>query len=295
MLLVDKPAGATSHDIVAIVRRAARTRRVGHAGTLDPFATGLLVLAVGPATRLLSHIVGEPKVYEATFTFGSETDTDDSTGQVIREAEVPPSGVLSEQANPLRLSVELQLTGKVSQVPPGYSAKHVNGRRAYELARSGESIEMSPVEVNVHKWEWCAGTDTELCVRISVGSGTYIRALARDMGRLLGSAAHCSTLRRIQSGPALVADAIRADELTPGSLADGTIPLVPPASFLTLHEQVTIDIDDLQAVVQGRAIKAGSMGTRAALLSDGVLVALAERDGAGRWQPRVVLSQGAST
>src|SRR5688572_24652265 len=144
LVLVDKPAGITSHDVVAIARRALGERRIGHAGTLDPFATGLLVLLVGRATRLLPYVDGEPKVYEATNRFGAETTTDDLTGDVVREAPLPDDAHV-------RAAVR-SLTGTIDQRPPAYSAKQVDGRRAYDAARRGDALELRPVRVAVHEW-----------------------------------------------------------------------------------------------------------------------------------------------
>jgi tRNA pseudouridine55 synthase len=205
LLLVDKPAGITSHDVVDRVRRAYGERSVGHLGTLDPFATGLLVVLVGRATRLATFLDVEPKVYEAVIAFGTETDTDDSTGEVTRSAS-PPS-----EAN-VRAAI-VTLTGEIQQVPPAYSAKKVAGRRAYAAARSGEGLELAPVSVVVHGWEPGAFTGDTLSATITCGGGTYIRALARDLGRSSGSAAHLRSLRRTRIGRFDVADATPADSL----------------------------------------------------------------------------------
>ena len=144
-LLVDKPAGITSHDVVSIVRRSVHTRRVGHAGTLDPFATGLLVVMVGRGTRLLPFIDGEPKVYDATIAFGTETDTDDATGSTTREAPPPTEHAISEGM--------ARLTGEIDQIPPAYSAKKVGGTRAYAAARRGKQVVLAPARVVIHRWE----------------------------------------------------------------------------------------------------------------------------------------------
>jgi tRNA pseudouridine55 synthase len=297
LVLVDKPAGCSSHDVVAVVRRAARTRRVGHAGTLDPFATGLLVLAVGPATRLLPHLDGEPKVYEATIRFGCETDTDDATGTPIREAPPPGDGLLVDPGHPDRLAAEAALTGQLAQRPPAYSAKHVDGARAYALARRGELVELPAVPVTVHAWHWRGGRPLELDVEIRCGGGTYIRALARDLGRQLGSAAHCARLRRVASGPLSVTQAIPLDHLQPGSLVDGTHPLRSPREALGhLAHQVITDAQ-LTAVRQGRGVPAsvaGVLGERGVLVHAGQVVAMAERLADDRWQPRVVLPGAAA-
>ena len=192
LLLVDKPSGMTSHDVVQHVRRIYGERSIGHLGTLDPFATGLLVLLLGRATRLATFIETEPKVYDAVIKFGEETDTDDATGTVIRSAMAPVKTAV-------RSAVET-LTGRISQVPPAYSAKSVEGTRAYDAARRGEPLELPAVEVTVHGWEICELTDDTLTATITCSGGTYIRALARDLGRLTSSAAHLRSLRRTRVG-----------------------------------------------------------------------------------------------
>jgi tRNA pseudouridine55 synthase len=203
LLLVDKPAGVTSHDVVEIVRRAYGERSIGHLGTLDPFATGLLVLLLGRSTRLATFIENEPKLYEATIRFGVETDTDDCTGASVREAS-PPSLEHIVQAIPA-------LTGAIEQLPPAYSAKKVGGVRAYEKARGGEVVTLSPAHIHVHEWRIRAGRPSEIDVVIVCSAGTYIRALGRDLGRLTGSAAHVSALRRTRSGDFDVRDAVTVD------------------------------------------------------------------------------------
>jgi tRNA pseudouridine55 synthase len=289
LLYVDKPAGMSSHDVVAVVRRAARSRRVGHAGTLDPFATGLLVLAVGPCTRLLPYIVGEPKVYEAVIQFGHETDTDDATGTVTRTGAGPSADTLLNPRHRQRCAAEATLTGHIAQVPPAFSAKHVDGQRAYDLARKGREVRLEPVEVDVHAWEWLDAGDDWLRTRITCGGGTYIRALARDLGRALGSAAHCRELRRVASGPAQVADAVAIERLAPGAIVDGTVPLIPPLAALGDVAHQPLDDEQLRDLRHGRPVRATVDGDRAALLLGGEVVAMAERLATGRWQPRVVL------
>lgn len=289
LLLVDKPAGVTSHDVVAAVRRAAGTRRVGHAGTLDPFATGLLVVAVGPVTRLLPYVVGEPKVYEATIRFGAATDTDDSTGQVVREAPVPAGALDSHSGAPLHEAVRA-LTGPLQQRPPAFSAKHVGGTRAYALARRGEAVDLPPVPVTVDRWELLGRDGNDLRVRIHCGAGTYIRALARDLGERLGTAAHCLALRRVRSGPLSVGDAVPADALVPGAVARGEVALRSPLAALGDVAHEPLDADGMARLRHGQPVPATVPGTRAALVRDGVVQAVAERAADGRWQPRVVLA-----
>lgn len=202
---MDKPAGMTSHDVVQCVRRAFGERSIGHLGTLDPFATGLLVLLLGRATRLATFIDTEPKVYEAQIRFGEETDTDDSTGTVIRTT-----------ASPVMSAVEAalgQLTGTISQTPPAYSAKSVDGTRAYDAARRGDPLDLAPVDVTVHDWKLGRFADDTLDAVITCSGGTYIRALARDLGRMTSSAAHLASLRRTRVGKFDVREAATLENL----------------------------------------------------------------------------------
>lgn len=206
LLLVDKPAGITSHDVVLRTRQIYGERSIGHLGTLDPFATGLLVLLFGRATRLASFLDTEPKVYEATITFGTETDTDDETGAVTRSAELPrEAGV--------RAAIRT-LTGSISQIPPAYSAKSIAGVRAYDGARRGEPLELAPVTVTVHEWDIRAIDASSVRAVITCSGGTYIRGLARDLGRAASSAAHLSSLRRTGVGEFHVRDAFSLDRLS---------------------------------------------------------------------------------
>lgn len=280
LLLVDKPAGVTSHDVVNAARRALGEKRIGHAGTLDPFATGLLVLLFGRATRLLPHLEGVPKEYEAAIAFGRETDTDDLAGSTLREA-APPSDEVVSAALP-------QLTGMLQQVPPAYSAKRVGGRRAYEAARAGAALDLAPATVEVFEWRDLRRDGDSLLATIVCGSGTYIRALARDLGRLTGSAAHLSSLRRTRSGAFHVRDAVTLDELR-----NGEAKLRPALDALPTLPRVVLPGTDAERVLRGIAIEratAGNEESRAALVDQrsGALLALAESDGA-RWQPRVVM------
>ena len=276
LLLVDKPAGITSHDVVSIVRRAARTRRVGHTGTLDPFATGLLVVLVGRGTRLIPYVEGEPKVYEATIRLGVETDTDDSTGSVIREMAAPSDAAIAA-ALPA-------LTGVIDQVPPSYSAKQVEGRRAYDAARKGAPLDLPAVPVTVHEWTVLGREGDDLAVRVSCGTGTYIRALARDLGRMTGSAGHLSALRRLRSGGFDVSQAV-----TIADLKAGEFELTPLKSAIPSIAERILDESELGRVSHGNAIDARDEVGRVALLDDnGELVAVAEREGA-QLRPRLVL------
>ena len=268
LLLVDKPAGITSHDVVAIARRALRTRRVGHAGTLDPFATGLLVLLFGRGTRLIPYVPGEPKVYEAIIQFGTETDTDDRTGAVIRSAEPPTDDAIQ--------AAIAQLTGAIDQIPPSYSAKQVEGTRAYAAARRGEPLALEPVRVSVHSWTLIGRDAGRMAASIVCGGGTYIRALARDLGRLTNSAAHLSELRRTDSGPFSVRDAATMADLESGSATlQPLTAAVPDLAVQSLGE------DELRRVVHGNPVASRVDAPRAALVDGhGELVAVADaRDG----------------
>ena len=277
VLLVDKPAGLTSHDVVSVARRAVGTSRIGHAGTLDPFATGLLVLLVGRATRLLPYVDGEPKVYHATIRFGVATDTDDSTGRVTASAPVPDQAAVDRAVS--------ALTGDLEQVPPAYSAKQVGGRRAYAAARAGRPLELVPVPVRVHRWEVLERRHDELDVVIECAAGTYIRALARDLGQLAGSAAHLVALRRTRSG------AFRVDQAaTLDALRDGSALIRPALDALGTLPSERLAPADVVRVLQGRQVPAHALGPRAALLDrSGRLVAIGERSGE-MWHPRVVLA-----
>ncbi|GAC1693016.1 MAG: tRNA pseudouridine(55) synthase TruB [Gemmatimonadaceae bacterium] len=279
LLLIDKAPGVTSHDAVLAVRRATGEPRVGHTGTLDPFATGLLVVLLGRATRLLPYVGGDPKVYEATIRFGTETDTDDLTGAVVRSAPPPSADAVSAATS--------HLTGVIEQVPPAYSAKRVGGRRAYTAARAGEAVHLPPVPVRVDAWRLGRWTGADLDATVTCGGGTYIRALARDLGRLTGSAAHLAALRRVASGAFRVGDA-----MTMADLASRGVVLRPPLDALRAMTTAVIDANEIARIVRGIAIPGrGDAQTVALVARDGgALVALAVRVG-DLWQPRVVMRE----
>lgn len=276
ILLVDKPAGCTSHDVVARARRALGVRRIGHAGTLDPFATGLLVLLVGRVTRLAPYLDGEPKVYDAVVRFGRETSSDDATGDETRTAPLPePAAVRAGMAT---------LTGQIEQLPPAVSAKQVGGVRAHAAARQGVPLELKPVQVTVHGWEIGDISTARVVARVTCSGGTYVRALARDLGRLAGSAAHLESLRRVSSGPFTAADAHVLDAI------NATTPLLSPLSGMPGTVVETLSADAVTMVQRGRAVDATQAGERAVLVDgEGGVIAIAVRDG-GKWQPRVVLA-----
>lgn len=276
ILLVDKPAGVSSHDVVALVRRARHGVRTGHTGTLDPFATGLLLVALGHATRLIRFLPSEPKVYRAMIAFGASTDTDDLTGTVVSHAPLPDESVV-------RAAIP-ELTGILEQRPPAYSARHVGGRRAYQIAREGAEPLLVPTTVTVHSWDVESVTPSTLTATITCSSGTYIRALARDLGARCGSAAHLAELRRTRIGPFDVTNAVAPDESAAATL-------IAPADALGAMPRQLLSGSDVELVRHGRAVAADIDDARQAALitPDGALIAVAERDGEW-WQPRVVLN-----
>ena len=228
VLLVDKPAGPTSHDVVEQVRRALRPRRAGHAGTLDPFATGLLVVVLGRATRLVRYLAGGAKTYEGIIRLGLTTDTDDVTGRPLGEEALPADpepGVLEAAAR--------ALTGRLLQEPPVFSARKVSGVPAHRRARRGQPVELKATEVTVHEFDLGEPAGARIPFRAVVSPGTYIRALARDLGRQLGTGACLESLRRVASEPWRVEDAVAPGlpaEVLSGHVLDlDRIPLALPS------------------------------------------------------------------
>lgn len=291
LLLVDKPSGVTSHDVVNAARRALGEKRIGHGGTLDPFATGLLVLFIGRATRLLQWVHAEPKVYEATVRFGAETDTEDLGGTVTREAPLPTRAALEAAAR--------GLVGDIDQIPPAYSAKRIDGQRAYELARAGQAVEMKPVRVRVERvglsdYEGSDDAVSACRMRVVCGGGTYVRSLARDLARAAGSAAHLTALRRERAGIFTLARAIPFEFLRDGRAVN----VAPAVDALEGHPLQGLSTEEVAKVVRGIDVEARVDGAFCALLdpssseSHGQLVAFAERrpsEQGDRWQPRVVM------
>jgi tRNA pseudouridine55 synthase len=264
---VDKPEGPTSHDIVAAARRAFKTRRVGHAGTLDPFASGLLPLLLGRATRLMPYLVGLPKRYHGTLRLGVRTDTHDHLGTVTatddRWREVDDERLARAVA---------ALTGTLAQVPPAYSAKKLGGVPAHRRARRGEPVELAPREVEVLRLAVTSRDGADVGFYADVGSGTYIRALARDLGEALGCGAHLVALRRLRVGPFDVEQAVPPDAF-PCRLSDlgAAVPHLPRRS---------LDDVERQAVRTGRAVAARWEGPGPVALFHGDgLVAIARREG----------------
>jgi len=276
-VLVDKPAGLTSHDVVQRVRRVLKSRAVGHTGTLDPFATGLLVMLVGRATRLARFVEAEAKQYLATARLGVATETDDVTGAPLG----PVSEVGQLEAETLRAAL-VGFVGPQIQRPPRYSAKHVDGERSYRLARRGQGVDPAEVDVTVHRAELVEWSAPEVTFRVTVGPGTYVRAIARDLGQRLGVGGHLTALRREAIGTLSVADAIPLDRLTPAAL-------LPVRAVLRHLPAVELDGPAREAVRHGRPVPAadGPEG-HVALLHAGEVVAVAQ-GGDGWLRPAVVL------
>jgi len=286
LVVVDKPAGWTSHDVVGRLRRLAGTRRVGHAGTLDPMATGVLVVGVGPATRLLHHLVLADKAYTATIRLGQATDTDDAEGGLIASSS---AGHLTEAD--VRAAMA-PLTGEVLQVPSTVSAIKVDGQRAYARARNGEAVELAARPVLVTRFVAVAfrRPDPELLdvdVEVECSSGTYVRALARDLGAALDTGGHLTALRRTRVGPFTLDEARTLEQLA-GLDDPVTLPL--PAAVRVAMPVREIDADEARELSFARSLVArGVEGTHAAIAPDGTVAALL-REEAGRAKPVLVFA-----
>lgn len=304
-LIIDKPEGLTSHDVVARVRRAAGTRRVGHAGTLDPFATGLLVCCIGTATRLVQFLVGLDKVYVATVRLGYATDTQDGTGN---------------QITPIRSSAELgvedlrrvlrEFTGPQLQMPPMFSAKKVGGERLYRAAREGRRVERQAVRIVVYSMEMMEGDEAGLfankdgtrdfCVQVRCSSGTYIRTLANDVGEKLGVGAHLVKLRRTQVGQFRLTDGLTLAKLETMERDELSAVMISPSDLLSHLPIVALDEEQRIRVTNGRALTlsdemASTFEPGAQMLrlcdGNGRLVAVGNFDPAVRLiSPRIVLA-----
>jgi len=270
LLLVDKPAGITSHDVVARVRKLAGTRKVGHAGTLDPMATGLLVLGIESGTKLLTFVVGNDKNYLATIRLGQNTTTDDAEGEVLETRD-------ASQLNIEQIEVQIaKLTGDIMQRPSSVSAIKVDGERAYARVRAGESVELPQRPVRVASFEIVSPfrlseNFIDLDVEVSCSSGTYIRALARDLGKALGVGGHLTALRRTRIGGFKVADAIDIEN------APAELPILPNADAAELILPI-IKIDEVQTLElrQGKRPQFEIEAQSAAIDGAGKLVAIVE-------------------
>jgi tRNA pseudouridine55 synthase len=275
--LVDKPAGITSHDAIDQVRRRLGIRQVGHTGTLDPFATGLLVVLVGRATRLARFVEGQPKTYLATAKLGARTDTDDLTGVVLNESRPLPPIAEAELAAALAGFLGVQ-----RQRPPRFSAKRVEGERSYRLARRGAAPEPAEIVITVHHMELLGYDSPELTFRTTVSAGTYVRAIARDLGDGLGVGAHLTALRREAIGWLRVDRAVELRSVSPAHV-------LPAGEVLPHLPVLQLDEEGRRAVSHGRKIP-GDLGgaDHAALVHEGELVAVAKAE-SGWLRPTVVL------
>src|SRR5688572_23656627 len=257
LLIIDKPAGMTSHDVVSRVRRILGTRRVGHTGTLDPFATGVMVILVGHATRLAQFLDKDEKEYEALVQFGSETETGDRTGSGISDFGFR-IGELRTKLDAVDWNeVFSNFRGEILQTPPMYSAKKIDGKKLYELARKGMEVERKPVKVHIHSLELCASDpsdpETSRRIRVLCSAGTYIRTLAEDIGREIGTGAHLLELRRTRSGRFDLEDAITLSELE--QLSDPASRLLPPADAVIHLPSVTLSADRSTKTKSGLATR----------------------------------------
>jgi tRNA pseudouridine55 synthase len=290
ILVVLKPSGPTSHDIIALVRRLAATRRVGHGGTLDPFATGVLPVFLGKATRVAEYHLGDEKAYRATICFGAGSSTDDLEGELT-----PSDGPAPDRAAVAEALVGM--TGRLSQRPPAFSAVKVAGRRAYARARAGETVLLEPRDVTIHALDIVSWDDTDPARPIAVvdvrcSAGTYIRALARDLGERLGTSAYLGALTRSASGPFTLDDAVTLDAVRDATAegSDGIRPLLRPIDLgLEAFPVVDLSAAEVSAVARGQFVRPAAGTPHAAERyrlrgPDGTLVAIAASS-AGRLAP----------
>jgi tRNA pseudouridine55 synthase len=295
ILVIDKPIGPTSHDIVGLIRRLAATRRVGHGGTLDPFATGVLPIFLGRGTRVVEFHLKDDKAYRATVCFGETSSTDDLEGERIPSKGPAPSREAVEAALPA-------FSGPIEQRPPAYSAIKVGGRRAYAMARAGETVELASRTVTIHEialadWDGSDPSRPIAIVDVRCSAGTYIRSLARDLGEALGTAAYLGALRRTAAGPFAVEDAVALDAVreaaAPGP--EGIVPLLRPVDAgLERFPEVMLTAAELAAVAKGQFVRPQAGFTTGAeryrlRAPSGALAAIATEAGVGRLAPDKVL------
>lgn len=273
LLLVDKPQGATSHDVVDVVRRALRTRRVGHAGTLDPMATGLLLVGVGRATRLLRFFGDLPKTYEGTARLGVETDTLDAVGNVVRTTHVDVQRGDLERAF-------AALVGESMQRPPAYSAVKVGGRKLYEAARAGQELEAPARRIRVDAFEVVAFDGDDVGFVVICSGGTYVRVLLSDVGRALGCGAHLRRLRRTAIGPYRVEDAVATDAVM------APLPLAAAVAHLP---RVQLEPDEARAASNGSILAPAGVEGPYAVFGPGERLIGIYRDEGAKARPEVVL------
>lgn len=288
VLVVDKPVGYTSHDIVQIIRRGTGIRRAGHTGTLDPCASGVLVVLLGPAVRLSEYVSASDKRYQAVIQLGTTTDTYDADGKILTNN---PVNITEEQF----VAALQSFIGEIEQVPPPYSAVKVKGRKAYEMAREGEEIDLQPRKITVYSLELLEWAPPEAVIDVYCSSGTYIRSLANDLGKMLGCGAHLIGLRRTKSGRFTLRDAVPLRKLRE-SFEQGTWYqyLIPAAEALSDWPSVELTGEQVDAVRHGHRIpgKAGVGKMARGISEQGELIALLEFDPAtSEWQPKKVFYQ----
>jgi tRNA pseudouridine55 synthase len=292
-MVVDKPVGLTSHDVVQIIRRGTGIRRAGHTGTLDPRASGVLVILIGPAVRLSEYVSASDKRYQATIRLGVSTDTYDAEGTYTETITptVPVKDISEEQFE----SALQQFVGEIQQVPPPYSAVKVQGRKAYELAREGEEVDLEARTINVYSLELLEWSPPEAVVDVFCSSGTYVRSLANDLGKALGCGAHLIGLRRTKSGRFTLRDAVPLRRLQEAFTAGNWYEyLIPAAEALGDWPMVELDADQVELVRHGHRVQATpeDKGWARGVSEAGDLVALMEVDDATHeWQPRKVFFQ----
>lgn len=285
VLVVDKPVGLTSHDVVQVIRNGTRIRRAGHTGTLDPRASGVLVVLLGPAVRLSEYVSASDKRYQAILRLGATTDTYDEEGRVTASSPVD----ISEEQFETTLK---KFIGEIEQVPPPYSAVKVHGKKAYELAREGEEVELAPRLINVYSLELLEWAPPEAVIDVYCSSGTYVRSLANDVGKDLGCGAHLIGLRRTKSGRFTLRDAVSLRKLKEAFDAGNWYQyLIPAAEALSDWPAIELGVADVDAIQHGHRVAAaeGSSGWARGISEQGELVALLEFDEASaEWQPRKV-------
>ncbi|OGO31884.1 MAG: tRNA pseudouridine(55) synthase TruB [Chloroflexi bacterium RBG_16_54_18] len=289
VLVVDKPVGLTSHDVVQIIRRGTGIRRAGHTGTLDPRASGVLVILVGPAVRLSEYVSASDKRYQATVRLGASTDTYDAEGTILSTRSV--EDVTEDSFDEILQT----FTGEIIQVPPPYSAVKVKGRKAYEMAREGEEVILEPRTINVYSLEILEWSPPEVVIDVYCSSGTYVRSLANDLGKSLGTGAHLVGLRRTKSGRFTLRDAVPLRRLQDSFNAGEWYRfLIPAAEALADWPMVELDADQVELIRHGHRIpvEPGQKGWARGVSEQGDLVALLEVDEeSGEWQPRKVFFQ----
>lgn len=290
LLLIDKPGGLTSHDVVARLRKLFDERRIGHAGTLDPMATGLLVVAIGPSTRLLRFAQSQTKRYTGAVRLGVATDSLDADGSVTSVAVVP--AISLEEIN----AVAATMIGRQSQVPPMVSALKVGGRRLHEMAREGIEVERAPREIVIENFVLSAAPDSDRWdFDVTCSVGTYVRVLLSDLSEKMGTVGHLTALRRISSGAHHVSNAHRLEELS--ALDDVRSALQPPAHLVGAIESTVLGVTDVAKMRMGQRIELGEgfAGEEiAALDGHGELVGVLRRR-ASLWKPEIVMASESSS